>query len=79
MPNQPSDSYLHTLEDFRRYALSGSIIWDRTTSGATRFTCGRSAKLDIGTASNDVAALRFFYVKTLKRPSMKEDLPIRTG
>jgi len=36
-------------------------------------------KLDIGTASNYVAALRFFYVKTLKRPSVKEDLPYPHG
>jgi integrase/recombinase XerD len=29
----------------------------------------------VGTVANHIAALRFFYVKTLKRQAMKEDLP----
>jgi integrase/recombinase XerD len=36
-------------------------------------------KLDLGTASNYVAGLRFFYVKTLKRPHMKDDMPYPNG
>src|SRR5205823_2686566 len=32
-------------------------------------------KLGVGTVINHVAALRFLYVKTLKRREMKEDLP----
>ncbi len=32
-------------------------------------------KLSVGTVAYRVAALRFFYVRTLKRPAMKEDLP----
>jgi hypothetical protein len=32
-------------------------------------------KFGVGTVVNHVAALRFFYVKTLKCPEMKQDLP----
>jgi site-specific recombinase XerD len=32
-------------------------------------------KLEVGTVVSYIAALRFFYVKTLKRRDMKEDLP----
>ena len=43
MPNQPSEAICTVVEDFRRYAPRRLIIWDRTTSGAIRFTCGKSA------------------------------------
>jgi len=68
-------SYLHTLEDFRRYAQKRL---DHLGPGDIRryqVYLREERKLDIGTASNYVAALRFFYVKTLKRPSVNEDLP----
>jgi site-specific recombinase XerD len=32
-------------------------------------------KLGVGTVVSYIAALRFFYIKTLKRRNMKEDLP----
>jgi integrase len=32
-------------------------------------------KLGVGTVVSYIAALRFFYLKTLQRPAMKEDLP----
>ena len=44
-------------------------------SAATRSTCWKNEKLGVDTVVSYIAALRFFYVKTLKRPAMKEDLP----
>jgi integrase len=36
----------------------------------------REKKLDAGTAQQYVAALRFFHIKTLKRPFVLDDLPM---
>ena len=55
----------------------------RTHHANTRGSCcGRyqvhlleERKLGVGTVVSHIAALRFFYLKTLKRPAMKEDLP----
>ncbi len=72
-------SYLHTIEDFRRYAQKRL---DHLGPGDIRryqVYLREERKLDIGTAVNYVAALRFFYVKTLKRPQVKEDLPYPNG
>lgn len=56
-------SYLHTLEDFRRYAQRR--LDHPGTDDIRRYQVylREERKLDIGTASNYVAALRFFYVK----------------
>src|SRR5580658_8978845 len=43
MPNQPSEAICTLSRILGGTLRSGSIIWDRTTSGATRFTCGKSA------------------------------------
>jgi integrase/recombinase XerD len=72
-------SYLHTIEDFRRYAQKRLDHLGPDDIRRYQVYLREERKLDIGTASNYVAALRFFYVKTLKRPSMKEDLPYPLG
>ena len=72
-------SYLHTLEDFRRYAQKRLDHLGPDDIRRYQVYLREERKLDIGTASNYVAALRFFYVKTLKRPSVKEDLPYPHG
>ena len=36
-------------------------------------------KLDAITVAQQLSALRFFFLKTLKRPWMVEDMPIRNG
>jgi integrase/recombinase XerD len=72
-------SYLHTLEDFRRYARKRLDHLGPDDIRRYQVYLREERKLDIGTASNYVAALRFFYVKTLKRPSVKEDLPYPHG
>jgi integrase/recombinase XerD len=72
-------SYLHTIEDFRRYAQKRLDHLGPDDIRRYQVYLREERKLDIGTASNYVAALRFFYVKTLKRPSVKEDLPYPNG
>ncbi len=71
-------SYLHTIEDFRRYAQKRLDHLGPDDIRALPVYLRKERKLDIGTAVNSVAALRFFYVKTLKRPQVKEDLPSRS-
>jgi site-specific recombinase XerC len=61
------------------------VLCDETHSADARRTVPRNyaettilleeKKLGLGTVAYRVAALRFFYVRTLKRPDMKEDLP----
>jgi integrase/recombinase XerD len=72
-------SYLHTLEDFRRYAQKRLDHLGPHDIRRYQVYLREERKLDVGTASNYVAALRFFYVKTLKRPDMREDLPYPLG
>jgi site-specific recombinase XerD len=72
-------SYLHTIEDFRRYAQKRLDHLGPDDIRRYQVYLREERKLDIGTASNYVAALRFFYVKTLKRPSVREDLPYPLG
>ena len=47
----------------------------RTNFEPIKPTCCKSAKLTPGTVVNRVAALRFFFVKTLKRHQFREFLP----
>ena len=68
-------SYLRTLEDFRRYAQKR--LEDLGPDDIRRYQVHllEERKLAINTVVSYVAALRFFYIKTLKRRDMKEDLP----
>ena len=75
-------SYLHTIEDFRRYAQKRLYHLGPDDIRRYQVYLREECKLDLGTAVNYVAALRFFYVfyvKTLKRPHVKEDLPYSNG
>jgi integrase/recombinase XerD len=68
-------SYLQTIEDFRRYV--GKRLDQLGPHDIRRYQVHllEERKLGVGTVANHIAALRFFYVKTLKRHAMKEDLP----
>lgn len=68
-------SYLHTIEDFRRYTQKRLDHLGRDDIRRYQVYLLEERKLDVGTAVNYVAALRFFYVKTLKRLDMKEEIP----
>jgi hypothetical protein len=64
-------SYLHTIEDFRRYAQKRVGHLGPDNIRRYQVYLREERKLDFGTAGSCVAALRFFYVKTLKRPHAK--------
>ena len=68
-------TYLQVVEDFRRY--SPTRLDRRGPDDIRRYQVHllEERKLGVGTVVSHIAALRFFYVKTLKRPAMKEDLP----
>src|SRR4051812_35478011 len=68
-------SYLQAIEDFRRFIQKRL---DQVSSEEIRkyqVHLLEERKLEPGTVAYRVAALRFFYVRTLKRSAMKEDLP----
>jgi hypothetical protein len=72
-------SYLHTIEDFRRYTHKRLDHLGPDDIRRYQVYLLEERQLNIGTASNYAAALRFFYVKTLKRPDLKEEMPYPLG
>ena len=68
-------SYLQVVEDFRRYVDKRLDHLGPHDIRRYQVHLLEQRKLGVDTVVNHVAALRFFYVKTLKRPNMKEDLP----
>ena len=68
-------TYLQVVEDFRRYAPTR--LDRRRPDDIRRYQVHllEERKLGVGTVVSHIAALRFFYLRTLKRPAMKEDLP----
>ncbi|HEY7208821.1 MAG TPA: phage integrase N-terminal SAM-like domain-containing protein, partial [Bryobacteraceae bacterium] len=65
-------TYLQVVEDFRRY--SQTRLDQRGPDDIRRYQVHllEERKLGVDTVVSYIAALRFFYVKTLKRPAMKE-------
>jgi integrase/recombinase XerD len=68
-------SYLQTMEEFRRFANKRLDHLGPDEIRKYQVHLLEEKKLGVGTVAYRVAALRFFYVRTLKRPAMKEDLP----
>lgn len=68
-------SYLGTVEDFRQYFQKRLDHMEPGDIRRYQVHLLEERKLGVGTVINHVAALRFLYVKTLKRREMKEDLP----
>jgi integrase/recombinase XerD len=68
-------SYLGTVEDFRRYFQKRLDHMEPADIRRCQVHLLEERKLGVGTVINHVAALRFLYVKTLKRREMKQDLP----
>ena len=68
-------SYLFAVEDFRRYMERR--LDQRGPDDLRRYQVYllEDKKLARGTVVGRIAALRFFYMKVLKRRDMKEDLP----
>jgi integrase/recombinase XerD len=67
--------YLKVTEDFRRYVDKRLDQLGPDDIRRYQVHLLEERKLGVGTVVGYVAALRFFYVKTLKRRDMKEDLP----
>jgi integrase/recombinase XerD len=68
-------SHLGTVEDFRRYFQKRLDHMEPADIQCYQVHLLEQRKLGVGTVINHVAALRFLYVKTLKRREMKQDLP----
>ena len=68
-------SYLGTVEDFRRYVQKRLDHMEPADIRRYQVHLLEERKMGVGTVINHVAALRFLYVKTLKRREMKQDLP----
>src|SRR5690348_16880799 len=67
-------TYLQVVEDFRRYLPT--LLDQRGPDDIRRYQVHllEERKVGVDTVVSYIAALRFFYVKTRKRPAMK-DLP----
>ena len=63
------------MEDFRRFADKRLDQLGADEIRKYQVHLLEERKLEVGTVAYHVAALRFFYVRTLRRPAMKEDLP----
>ena len=72
-------TYLQVVEDFRRY--SPTRLDQRGPDDIRRYQVHllEERKLGVGTVVSHIAALRFFYLKTLKRPAMASSLPAVAG
>src|SRR4051812_22939942 len=68
-------SYLRTVEEFRQHYQKRLDYMEPDDIRRYQVYLFEDRKLGVGTVVNHVAALRFLYVKTLKRREMKEDLP----
>jgi integrase/recombinase XerD len=79
MPNRRSAVTCTPSRIFAATLRSGSIYLGPDDIRRYQVYLREERKLDIGTAANYVAALRFFCVKTLKRPDLREDLPYPNG
>jgi site-specific recombinase XerD len=67
--------YLRVVENFARHFGKRPIVSHRTTCGNTRCICCRSESFRPALWVLHIAALRFFFVKTLRRPYLQLDLP----
>ena len=68
-------SYIHSIEDFARYFGKSPDQLGPEQIRDYQVHLFRDRKLSPGTVEGCGAALRFLYVKTLRRPYLKEDIP----
>jgi integrase/recombinase XerD len=68
-------SYIHSIEDFTRYFGKSPDQLGPEQIRDYQVHLFRDRKLSPGTVEGCGAALRFLYVKTLRRPYLKEDIP----
>jgi site-specific recombinase XerD len=68
-------SYIHSIEDFVRYFGKSPDQLGPEQIRDYQVHLFRDRKLSAGTVEGRGAALRFLYVKTLRRPYLQEDIP----
>jgi len=68
-------SYIHTMEDFSKYFRRPPDRLGPDHIRQYQAHLFRDRKLLAGTITSYVAALRFFYVKTLRRPYLSDHIP----
>jgi integrase/recombinase XerD len=69
------ESYLHAVEDFARYFGMSPDQLNQEHIRQYHLHLVNERKLSVNTVVGRIAALRFFFVKTLRRPYQREDLP----
>ena len=72
-------TYLRVVEDFARYFGKPPDQLGPTHLRRYQVHLLQERKLAVGTVQLAVAALRFFFVKTLRRPYSPEQLPYPAG
>src|ERR1017187_3797736 len=68
-------TYIHTIEDFSKYFRRPPDRLGPDHIRQYQAHLFRDRKLLAGTITSYVAALRFLYVKTLRRPYLPEHIP----
>src|SRR5579863_3596525 len=69
------EAYLHGVEDFARHFGKRPDLLNQEHIRQYQLYLLNDRKLATNTIIARVAALRFFFVKTLRRPYQREDLP----
>lgn len=69
------ESYLHAVEDFARHFGTSPDLLNQEHVRQYQLHLVHDRKLAVNTIVGRIAALRFFFVKTLRRPYQREDLP----
>lgn len=69
------ESYLHAVEDFARYFGMSPDQLNQEHIRQYHLHLVNERKLSVNTVVGRIAALRFFFVKTLRRSYQREDLP----
>jgi integrase/recombinase XerD len=69
------ESYLHAVEDFARYFGKSPDQLNQEHIRQYHLHLVNERKLAVNTVVGRLSALRFFFVKTLRRPYQREDLP----
>jgi site-specific recombinase XerD len=73
--NLTIESYLHAVEDFARYFGQSPDQLNQEHIRQYHLHLVQDRKFAVNTIVARIAALRFFFVKTLRRPYQREDLP----
>ena len=68
-------TYIHAIEDFARYFGRSPYRLGPEDIRQYQVHLFRERKLSAGTVEGRTAALRFFFVKTLKRPYIHDQIP----